>query len=120
MALRTRSGKRHYRFKLDGRSYAGTTGLAATARNESGARQLEAEHRQALLEGRSPSRRLVIRQFIDAAEEFLVWAKVEYRARPNSYGRTATSLTSAKEFFGIRPVSPLYEREVEAYKVWRC
>jgi integrase len=120
MAIRRRNGIWHYRFKLDGREYSGTTSLAGTARNESGARQLEAEHRQALLEGRSPSRRVVIRQFIDAAREFLVWAKVEYRAHPNSYRRIATSLTSAKEFFGRCPVSTIYEREVEAYKFWRC
>ena len=97
-----------------------TPRLAATSRNESSARQLEAEHRQALLEGRSPSRRLVIRQFTDATVEFLVWARVEYRAHPSSQRRIATSLTSAKEFFGVRPVSTICEREIEAYKVWRC
>jgi len=96
-----------------------TTGLADTSRNESKARQLEAEHRQALLEGRTPSRRLVVREFADAAVEFLGWAKMEYRARPNSHRRIATSLTSAREFFKNRPVSTISEGEIEAYKVWR-
>jgi integrase len=44
---------------------------------------------------------------------------MEYRAHPNSHRRIATSLTSAKAFFGNRPVSTISEAEVEAYKVWR-
>jgi integrase len=44
---------------------------------------------------------------------------MEYRAHPNSHRRIATSLTSAKEFFGTRAVSTIYEGEIEAYKVWR-
>jgi len=59
MALRRRNGRWHYRFKLDGREYSGTTDLADTARNETQARQLETDHRQALLEGRTPLRRFV-------------------------------------------------------------
>jgi integrase len=119
MALRRRGGKWHYRFKIDGREYSGTTDLADTARNETQARQLEADHRQALLEGRTPLRRFVVREFTDAAEEFLDWAKMEYRAHPNSHRRIATSLTSAKKFFANRPVSTIYESEIETYKVWR-
>lgn len=119
MAIRKRNGIWHYRFKLDGREYSGTTGLADTARNAIKARQVEAEHRQALSEGRIPARRLVVREFEAAATEFLVWAQNEYRAHPNSHRRIATSLTSAREFFKTRPVSTIYEGEIEAYKVWR-
>ena len=119
MAIRKRNGIWHYRFKLDGRAYSGTTSLAGTTRNESKARLLEADHRQALLEGRTPVRRFVIREFSDAAEEFLEWAKMEYRAHPNSHRRIATSLTSAKKFFAQQPVGTIYESEIEAYKVWR-
>jgi len=119
MALRKRNGTWHYRFKLDGRAYSGTTSLADTTRNERKARQLETDHRQALLEGRTPVRRFVVREFTDAAEEFLEWAKMEYRAHPNSQRRIATSLTSAKKFFAHRPVGTIYESEIEAYKVWR-
>jgi integrase len=119
MALRARGGKWHYRFKLDGHTYAGTTGLAATTRNEKEARQQEAEHHKALLEGRRVSRRIRVREFTDAASEFLEWARMEYRAHPNSHRRIATSLTSAKEFFGGKPVSTIYEAEIEGYKVWR-
>jgi integrase len=119
MTLRKRNGKWHYRFKLDGREYSGTTDLADTARNETQARRLEAEHRKALLEGRTPLRRLIIREFGDAAEEFLVWTKMEYRAHPNSHRRIATSLASAREFFARKPVSTIEESEIEAYKTWR-
>jgi integrase len=119
MAIRKRNGIWHYRFKLDGRAYSGTTSLADTTRNESKARQLETNHRQALLEGRAPLRRFVVRGFTDAAEEFLEWAKIEYRAHPNSHRRIATSLTSAKKFLAHKPVGTIHESEIEAYKVWR-
>jgi site-specific recombinase XerD len=59
-------------------------------------------------------------RFLDAAVDFLQWAKMAYRAHPNSHRRIATSLTSAKAFFKERPVSTIYEAEIEAYKVWRC
>jgi integrase len=104
---------------LDGREYSGATGLADTARNESDARQIEAEHRKALIEGRTPTRRLVVREFTDAVEQFLTWAQMEYSARPNSARRLKTSMASAKEFFEKTPVSAIYEAEIEAYKLWR-
>jgi len=119
MALRKRYGKWHYRFMLDGRAYSGTTDLAATSRNESDARQLEAEHRKALKDGRTPERRLVVREFEDAVGDFLKWAKMEYRAHPNSYRRIATSMTSAKELFKKTPVGLISEAEIEIYKTWR-
>jgi integrase len=119
MALRDRSGKWSYRFETDGREYSGTTDLAATKRNETEAKEIEAEHRKALREGRTPSRRILVREFTDAVVEFRRWTETEYRAHPNSHRRIATSLTSAKEFFGKRPVSMIYEGEIEAYKVWR-
>jgi len=119
MAIRARYGVWHYRFNLDGKEYSGKTDLAATSRNESAARQLEAEHRKALLEGRAPARRIVVCTFEAAAADFLKWALAEYRAHPNSYRRIATSLTSAKEFFGATPVARVDEAKVEAYKVWR-
>lgn len=119
MALRKRYGKWHYRFMLDGREYSAATDLAATARNESEARQLEAEHRKALREGRAPERRLIVREFEDAVDDFLRWAKSEYRAHPNSYHRIATSMASAKELFKKTPVGLLAEAEIESYKTWR-
>ena len=119
MALRDRNGLWHYRFKLDGKAYSGATDLAATKRNERAAQDIEAEHRRALKEGRRTSRPIKIREFVDAVGEFLEWAKMEYRAHPNSYRRIATSLTSAKRFFGVEPVGLLDEASLERYKTWR-
>lgn len=50
---------------------------------------------------------------------FSVGPQMEYRAHPNSHRRIATSMTSAKEFFGKKPVSTIEEADIEAYKVWR-
>lgn len=119
MALRKRGGKWHFRFKLDGRQYAGTTGLAATSRNERRAQEMELEYRRALEEGRRPTRRVVVREFNDAAMEFLDWAKAHYREHPNSYKRIKTSLSSAREFFDKTPVSLVDDAKVESYKTWR-
>jgi integrase len=119
MGLRTKNGKWCYRFRFDGRNYAMSTGLAATRQNEIEARRLESEHRTALLEGRRPVLRVVVRQFDDAVVEFLEWAKAQYRAHPNSAKRIATSLSSARAFFTNEPVSLIDEGRLEAYKTWR-
>ena len=99
MPLRKRYGMWSYRFKVSGREYSGTTDLAATKQNETRAKEIEAKHSLALAEGRNPSRRMVVRELADAATEFLGWAKMEYRAHPNSYQRIVTSFTSLKLFF---------------------
>jgi site-specific recombinase XerD len=119
MALRARGGKWHFRFKLDGREYAGTTGLDATLRNERKAQDMEVDYRRALEDGRRPTRRVLIREFSDGVDEFLDWAKAHYREHPNSYKRIKTSLASAMEFFDKTPVSLIDESQVEAYKTWR-
>lgn len=119
MSLRDRNGKWHYRFRLDGRRYEATTGLDATERNKREAQSQESEHIQALREGRRTSRRIVVRQFNDAAKEFLEWADIKYRQHPNSYKRIKTSFASAREFFDKRPVSVIDEGQIESYKTWR-
>ena len=119
MALRNRGGRWHYRFKLDGKEYSGTTDLAATKQNLREAQQIESEHLKALREGRRPSLRVVVRQFSDAIRDFLQWAEVEYREHPSSYRRLKTSFASATEFFGRDAVSLIDDGRVEAYKVWR-
>ncbi len=119
MALRNRGGKWHFRFKLDGREYAETTGLAATKQNMTKAQQIEFEYRQSLLEGRRPSRRIIICEFSDAAREFLEWADMQHREHPNSSRRVSVSFASLKEFFGRDPVSTIDEGRVEGYKSWR-
>ena len=117
--MRGRSGRWHFRFRLDGKRYEGTTGFAATSRNERRAQEMELDYRRALEEGRRPTRRVVVREFSDGADEFLDWAKAHYREHPNSYKRIKTSLASAKEFFGKTPVSMIDEAQVEQYRAWR-
>jgi site-specific recombinase XerD len=109
----------NYRFKLDGKEYSGTTDLAATKQNMRAAQDKESEHRQELREGRRPSRPIQVREFNEATRSFLEWAKMEYRAHPNSYRRIATSLTSAKQFFDTEPVSLIDPGRLEEYKAWR-
>lgn len=46
MPLRERNGIWHYRYKLDGREYSGTTDLAATKQNTRAAQDEESKHRQ--------------------------------------------------------------------------
>jgi len=118
MALLIRGGTWHYHFKFDGKRYGKTTGLEGTKRNETAARDKEAEHRQALREGRNPHR-ILTREFSDAAKAFLAWAETQYRAHPNSYRRIATSFASITEFFGREAVSHIDEARVEAFMTWR-
>ena len=99
--------------------YSGTTDLAATKRNKTAAQDKETEHRQALKEGRRTVHPIRVREFADAVGNFLDWARMEYRAHPNSYRRIATSLTSAKLFIGREAVSLIDEGSLERYKTWR-
>jgi integrase len=119
MALREKNEKWHYRFMVNGHSYSGSTGLAATKRNETKALDKESEHRRDLMEGRSPLRQVEVREFNSAVQEFLEWSKAQYRAHPNSARRIAVSLTSARSFFGSRVVSMIDEGKIEEYKTWR-
>ena len=119
MSLRNRNGIWNYRFKLDGKEYSGTTDLAAIRQNMRAAQDQESKHRQELREGRRPSRPIQVREFNEAARSFLEWAKMEYRAHPNSHRRIATSFTSAKHFFGTEPVSLINPGRLEEYKAWR-
>ena len=119
MSLRNRKGIWHYRFKFDGKEQSGTTRLAATERNTMAALRKEAEHRQALMEGRRVTRRIIVRLFVDAAADFLNWAKAEYHEHPNSYRRLKTSFASLTEFFLKEAVSLIDEGKIEAYKTWR-
>jgi integrase len=119
MSLQNRDGIWHYRFKFHGTPYRRTTGLAATPQNKRAAQGKENEHFQRLKDGRQPSREIVVREFNDAAKQFLGWAETEYRRHPNSYKRIKTSFASARAFFDRKPVSMLDEGEIESYKSWR-
>ena len=119
MPLRIQNGNWHYRFQLAGVLICETTGLAATKRNEDRARRMEAEHREAMREGRLAIRRLIPMPFNRAVEEFLAHKKVEHAQTPSTWLRIRTTMTSAREFFGDRIVSLIGEGDIERYKVWR-
>jgi integrase len=118
MSVRRRSKTWYFQFQLDGRTYVRSTGLAATKQNRTKAEQQEQEYKTALTEGRRPSKKLAVREFNDAAAQFLEWAEVEYKHR-NSYKRLVTSFASLRAFFDREPVSAIDETRVEAYKLWR-
>lgn len=119
MAIRSRNGIWHYRFEFDGREVSGTTHLAATERNRTSALQREAEHRQALRDGRLGIRRLEVRQMSDGVQDFLKWAEAEYRAHPSTHRRLKVSFSSLSSFFGKDVVSLIDGGRIEAFKTWR-
>jgi integrase len=119
MALVKRYGKWHYQFKFKGKKYAATTGLVATSQNMREATRKEQQHIQRLREGCQTYREIVVREFNEAAKQFLGWAETEYRQHPNSYRRIKTSFASAKDFFGRKPVSMIDAGEIDEYKAYR-
>ena len=80
---------------------------------------MEAEHREAVREGRLAIRRLIPMPFTSAAAEFLAHKKVEHAQTPGTWLRIRSSMASLREYFGDRPVSLISEGDVERYKVWR-
>jgi integrase len=118
MALRKANGKWHYRFQVDGLKVAETTGLADTRRNEPKARMMESQHRQAVSEGKWGLRRLEQINFSDASELFLAQIKLDHAAKPGTWKRVETSMSSLTAHFGTMLVSSVRPRDVEAYKSW--
>ena len=119
MALRKANGKWHYRFQVDGLKVAETTGLADTRRNEPRARMMESQHRQAVSEGKWGLRRLEQITFSDASELFLAQIKLDHAAKPGTWKRVKTSMSSLTARFGKMLVSSVRPKDVEAYKSWR-
>jgi hypothetical protein len=52
-----------------------------------------------LKDGRKPSPEIVVREFSDAAKQFLGRAETKYRKHPNSYKRIKTTFATALDFF---------------------
>lgn len=114
---RVREGQWHYRFILDGREYSGPTGLEGTRRNQKAAERF-AEDEKRHLKGEAAKR--VPKPFAEAAGEFIGWCKeVEYRGKPNTAARIATSFSSAVEFFGMAGVRDIDASKIESYKTHR-
>jgi integrase len=119
MGLRNRNGKWHYKFHAAGRTWTGDTSLVATERNRSAALMAEAEARKLVTDGRGDRLRLTIKPFSDAADQFIEWAKGEYRTKPNTWKRLRGSLTSLKKYFGNLPLHSITVGQVQDYMSWR-
>jgi integrase len=83
------------------------------------AAKIEQKFRDALLEGRRPTRRIKVRKFRDAVADFFIWGKAHYREHPNSFKRIKGSFASLLLYFALEPVSLIDAGMVEDYKTWR-
>lgn len=119
MSIRNRNGKWEWRFWVDGQEYSEVTDLGATKRNEAEAHRREQRARDLVEQGKGHLLRIQVRSFNEAAEQFLIWAKGEYREHPNSAKRLAGSFASLIQFFGRRPVSAITAGALEDFKAWR-
>ena len=117
MPLREKNGKWHYRFKIDGKPYSGSTGLEATERNRSAALRVEMKARERVESGEVV--KIPAKPFNEAAAMFLDYADGEYRAHPNSAKRLRTSFASLAVFFGADPVRSITPGRLEDFKTWR-
>ena len=119
MSVSARSNHWHYRFKLKGQTYRGTTGLAATKQNLNAARDIEARVRLEA-KGAKPIDTPLI-GFQSASNEFLDWCeKAQYREHPNTALRIRTSFASLQGFFGNDAVQNIGPIDVERYKAHRA
>lgn len=117
MSLRKRGPWWHYRFKLNGTEYAGSTELRATEENRKAAERFEQKERQRVKGGQRHEKNL---DFATAAGQFSRWCHdVEYRQKENTAARISTSLSSAVSFFGDRAVQQLDAGAIEGYKTHR-
>jgi integrase len=120
VSVRERWRRWHYRFKLGGKAYEGSTGLAATRQNQNAAKAIEAQKRieaelgLELKTGKGLSFRI-------AAQEFLKWCHgTSYREHPNSAKRISGSFSSLTEFFGDKLVSEIEAIDIERFKTHRA
>lgn len=121
MSLRKRNGQWWYRIFIGGKEVESrTTGLAGTASNRKRALAIHDERkRQLLAEVKAPVKPSEV-CFSEAAGLFVRWAElVEYRNKPNTSKRIATSFASLVEFFGDERVSGITAGHVEEFKVFR-
>lgn len=120
MGLKRRGGRWWYRFQHHGQEVCKTTGLAATERNRSAAEAIEAQARLTLLTTGILPRAIQPEAFDKAAGRFLAWCKdVEYRSKPSTARRIATSFASLIATFESRWVNSIDGPAVEDYKAVR-
>lgn len=91
----------------------------ATERNRNAALLAEAEARKLVRDGRGNQLKLTIKPFSDAADQFIKWAKGEFRIKPNTWKRLRSSMTSLKEYFANLPLHSITVGQVQDYMSWR-
>ncbi len=119
MGLREKRGRWEYRFTIDGQRVSKLTDLAATEQNMPAAQREEKKHRDSILKGERPAKRLRIRSFNEAVVEFIEYVKVKYAEHPATARRIVTSMASCKEFFKGFSVTSIRTPEVSRYRVHR-
>ena len=119
MSLRQKNGRWEYRFLVNGHRVTKLTDLAATEPNRSAAERLEKKHRDSVLKGEQPAKRVASRAFNRAAEEFVEHANVQYQEHPNSAKRIKTSMSVCKSYFGARSIESVRVPDIERFKVNR-
>jgi integrase len=119
MGVRKKNGKWHYQFQHQGHTYFGNTGLDDTDRHKNAAIVYEAKQRELVVCGQSHLLRLEVTPFSAAADQFIEWAKGEYREHPNSWKRLRGSMKSLKVHFAKRPISSITSGHIEDFKSWR-
>ena len=115
-----RIGRRWYfRFQFKGREYKASTDLDATPSNRSAAEAIEAMVRLELVEGARGIRKIRVRLFTDAANEFLKSCDMDHRSKPNTAKRTRASFANLLVFFDRQIVNMIDATALDAYKRWR-
>jgi len=116
MPIRVRRGFWHYRFKMRGKPYSGTTGFEGTAKNRRAAEKFEAAERQRMLSttvNPLPARL----DFAAAAGMFIAHCEdVRYRSKPASAQRIKVSFTALVAFFGEFQLGAVDADLIEAFK----
>jgi integrase len=116
MPLRARNGFWHFRFKMRGKPYNGTTGFEATERNRRAAEKFEESERQKAAAA-AADQRIETLDFATAAGKFIAWCEdVEYRSKPSSAQRLKVSFTALVAFFGNLHVGKIDDSAIEAFK----
>ena len=119
MGLNVVKGRLYCQFVIDGQRYSVATGLEDTPRNRSKALETEALEKAKIRSGAEREKKVLTRRFVDAAPEFIAWAKSEYRTKENTWKRISTSMTSLKHFFKMNTIAAVDEGAIEAYMQWR-
>jgi hypothetical protein len=99
--------------------YSHITDLDDTRRNRTKVQRMEAEGHRLVRDGRASELRLQVQPFSSAADQFIIWARGEYSAHPNTAKRLSASTASLKLHLGKRPLSSVTAGDIEDFKSLR-